>query len=606
MNRYLKKILILTVALAMVLTLCSAFGFAEEKSSDSGELVVKDYSITDVKGNPVSLITKGQTVNITLYMKHTTRNAYGLNDNDNMTIDRRADSFSGGQVSVTYINSAGLLEMTVQIKGLKYKGTGNTLKLLAGYWGSPGQQDYVDVSITECKEYEEPTYEPTEPSTPDPLPAPKAIISRSELASSIKANQEITVTVYVKNIGSTTMQSPVIQFTPSDSLMLPGSSSMMQLKNIAPGKTESVDVRVRALGTITGANQSLDATLTFDYFNRVSTVSGSSEGKIIIPAKVKKTDDESQEDATVDSPVPNIIITGFDYGGESVAAGSAFGLNIKFMNTNRKLSVENLVVTIDGGEGFAINGSTNTFYFDKIKPGKTKQIHVPMKALNTLTNGVQPVTASFKYEYVDHQKRSSVTSDLKVSIPVYQPDKFEITKPTVPVVVYAGEETSLSLNYVNKSKGEISNVEASIEGDVDTAAPVQNIGNLEAGKSGTIAFAVTPSEPGETRFTIKVTYEDGNGTVKTRVFPVVMNVEEMEPIDPGMDEPMPEEDEGGGVKWPIIIGIAVLALIAALLIIKKKKKAAAARKEAEMWDNWDDDEDISGKTDGAPAVEDKK
>ena len=402
------------------------------------------------------------------------------------------------------------------------------------------------------------------------------------------------------------MQSPVIQFTPSDSLMLPGSSSMMQLKNIAPGKTESVDVRVRALGTITGANQSLDATLTFDYFNRVSTVSGSSEGKIIIPAKVKKTDDESQEDATVDSPVPNIIITGFDYGGESVAAGSAFGLNIKFMNTNRKLSVENLVVTIDGGEGFAINGSTNTFYFDKIKPGKTKQIHVPMKALNTLTNGVQPVTASFKYEYVDHQKRSSVTSDLKVSIPVYQPDKFEITKPTVPVVVYAGEETSLSLNYVNKSKGEISNVEASIEGDVDTAAPVQNIGNLEAGKSGTIAFAVTPSEPGETRFTIKVTYEDGNGTVKTRVFPVVMNVEEMEPIDPGMDEPMPEEDEGGGVKWPIIIGIAVLALIAALLIIKKKKKAAAARKEAEMWDNWDDDEDISEKTAGASAVEDKK
>ena len=174
------------------------------------------------------------------------------------------------------------------------------------------------------------------------------------------------------------------------------------------------------------------------------------------------------------------------------------------------------------------------------------------------------------------------------------------------MVVYAGEETSLSLNYVNKSKGEISNVEASIEGDVDTAAPVQNIGNLEAGKSGTIAFAVTPSEPGETRFTIKVTYEDGNGTVKTRVFPVVMNVEEMEPIDPGMDEPMPEEDEGGGVKWPIIIGIAVLALIAALLIIKKKKKAAAARKEAEMWDNWNDDEDISGKTDGAPAVEDKK
>ena len=600
MNRYLKKSLILTVVLAMVLTLCSAFGFAESKDDDGPEkLVITGYSITRINSvnNPgtAARVTKGDNVDITV--------SFISSENiDKLVFTRLVDSFGGGKISPAQ-TSVGNGSFEITIKSLTYKGSGKSLKFMASYNGS---QKNFEVPITECKEYEEPTYEPTEPSTPDPLPAPKAIISRSELASSIKANQEITVTVYVKNIGSTTMQSPVIQFTPSDSLMLPGSSSMMQLKNIAPGKTESVDVRVRALGTITGANQSLDATLTFDYFNRVSTVSGSSEGKIIIPAKVKKTDDESQEDATVDSPVPNIIITGFDYGGESVAAGSAFGLNIKFMNTNRKLSVENLVVTIDGGEGFAINGSTNTFYFDKIKPGKTKQIHVPMKALNTLTNGVQPVTASFKYEYVDHQKRSSVTSDLKVSIPVYQPDKFEITKPTVPVVVYAGEETSLSLNYVNKSKGEISNVEASIEGDVDTAAPVQNIGNLEAGKSGTIAFAVTPSEPGETRFTIKVTYEDGNGTVKTRVFPVVMNVEEMEPIDPGMDEPMPEEDEGGGVKWPIIIGIAVLALIAALLIIKKKKKAAAARKEAEMWDNWDDDEDISGKTDGAPAVEDKK
>lgn len=609
MNNLLKKSFILTMVFAMVLTMFAAFRITEDASASSenaetssGRLVVVSYSID---GNP-SRITKGQTVNVTLHLRHTQMTADYLGGNpNNIQVSRLVDGFSGGQTEITEMNRTGLLDFKVKIKGLVYKGTGSSLKLMLGYWGMPGQQDNMEVNITECKEYEEPKYEPVEPPAPDPVPAPKAVISRNELSDLIKPNQEITVTVSVKNTGSTTMQSPVIQFTPSDSLMLPGSSSMMQLKNIAPGKTESVDVRVRALGTITGANQSLDAALTFDYFNRVSTVSGSSEGKIIIPAKVKKTADGSEENATVDSPVPNIIITGFDYGGESVAIGSAFGLNIKFMNTNRKLSVENLVVTLDGGEGFAVNGSTNTFYFEKIKPGKTKQIHVPMKALNTLTNGVQPVAVSFKYEYVDHKKRAAVTSDLKVSIPVYQPDKFEITKPTVPVVVYAGEEISLSLNYVNKSKGEIFNVEASIEGDVDAATPVQNIGNLEAGKSGTIAFAVTAAEPGETQFTIKVTYEDGNGTVKTRFFPVVMNVEEMEPTDPGMDEPMPEEDEGG-VKWPIILGIVVAALAATLLIIKKKKKIAAAKKEAEMWDNWDDDEDISIKSNDNPAGEEKK
>lgn len=595
MNNAFKKSLILTMVLAMVLTICTAFTITEDASASSGELVVVSYSID---GNP-SRITKGQTINITLHLKHTTQSADGLDGN--MTIDRMADSFNGGLVNVTRINESGLLDMTVQVKGLTYKGTGKSLKLLVGYWGSPGKQDYVEIPITECKEYEEPTYEPVEPPTPDPVPAPKAIISRNELADSIKPNQEITVTVFVKNTGSTTMQSPVIQFTPSDSLMLPGSSSMTQLNNIAPGKTESVNIKVRAMDTISGANQYIDAALSFDFHNRVSLTSGTAEGKIIIPAKVKKT--EEPDANTVDSPVPNIIITRFDYGGASVAAGSGFNLSFKFKNTNSKISVENLVATVEGSEGLTLNGSSNTFYFEKVGAGSQKTIRVPMKASRTITGSAQPVSVSFKYEYVDKGKRTPVTSEQKITVPVYQPDRFEISKPTLPVVVYAGEETSLSMNYVNKSKGEISNVEAEIEGNIESVTPFQNIGNLEPGKSGTIVFAVTALEPGEAEFTIKVTYEDGNGDSKTREFPVVLNVEAMDYPDPGMDEPMPETEEGGGVSWPLIIGIIIAVAAVAFVIIKKKRKAAAAKKEAEMWDNWDDDDNPS---DDPAAGEEKK
>ena len=600
MNNMLKKCLILTMVFAMVLTMFSAFGFAESTHSDSGELVVVSYDIKDVNNKPITYITKNSEVNITLNLKHTTQTANGLINN--MTVDRRADSFSGGSVSVTKINSSGLLDMTVQITGLKYKGTGNSLKLLVGYWGSPGKQDYVEIPIVECKEYEEPTYTPSEPQQPDPIPAPKAIISRNELLNSIKPNEEITVTVYVKNIGSAAMQSPVIQFTPSDSLMLPGASSMMQLNSIAPGKTESVAVKVRALGTISGANQYIDAALSFDYHDRASLTSGTAEGKIIIPAKVKKTDDA--EDGTVDSPVPNIIITRFNYGGASVAAGAEFNLDFKFKNTSSKLKVENLVATVEGGEGLTLNGSSNTFYFEKVGAGNEKTVSVPMKAARTVTGSTQPVSVSFKYEYVDNGKRVPVTSEQKITVPVYQPDRFEISKPTVPVMVYAGEETSLSMNYVNKSKSEISNVEAEIEGNIESVTPFQNIGNLEPGKSGTIVFAVTALEPGEAEFTIKVTYEDGNGDTKTREFPVVLNVEAMDYPDPGMEEPTPETEESGGISWPLVIGIIIAVAAASFIIIKKKKKAAAARKEAEMWDNWDDEEDAS--TEASLTGEEKK
>ena len=64
--------------------------------------------------------------------------------------------------------------------------------------------------------------------------------------------------------------------------------------------------------------------------------------------------------------------------------------------------------------------------------------------------------------------------------------------------------------------------------------------------------------------------------------------------DPGMDEPMPEPEEEGGISWPLVIGIIIAIAAVAFIIIKKKKKAAAARKEAEMWDKWDDDMDDSG------------
>ena len=593
MNNLLKKSFILTMVLAMVLTMFAAFGFAESTPSDSGELVVTGYNILAINSNTnigkTPRISKGNSVKLEIMFRKA-----GLADLD---FTRLVDSFSNGKISGVKDENGSTFK--IEIDNLIYKGTGNSLKFMATYSG--GQRNF-EISVLECKEYQESTNEQSTPYEPDPIPAPKAIISRNELLSSIKPNEEITVTVFVKNIGSTTMQSPVIQFTPSDSLMLPGASSMMQLKNIAAGKTESVDIKVRAMGSISGANQYLDAALNFDYYNRVNHTSGTAEGRIIIPAKVKKTEDV--DDGTIDSPVPNIIITRFDYGGASVAAGSDFNLNFKFKNTSGKLKVENLVATVEGGEGLTLNGSSNTFYFEKVSAGQEKSISVPMKAARTVTGSAQPVSVSFKYEYVDNSKRTPITSEQKITVPVYQPDRFEISKPTLPVMVYAGEETSLSMNYVNKSKSEISNVEAEISGNIESVTPFQSIGNLEPGKSGTIVFAVTALDPGEAEFTIKVTYEDGNGDTKTREFPVTLNVEAMDYSDPGMDEPIPEPEEEGGSKLPLILGIIAAAAVIGTVIFRKKKKAAAAKKEAEMWDNWDDEDDISGET--PSAGEEKK
>ena len=51
-------------------------------------------------------------------------------------------------------------------------------------------------------------------------------------------------------------------------------------------------------------------------------------------------------------PVPNIIITNFTYGGDSVAAGADFNLDFTFQNMGQ-VAVTNMVITVDGGESFA-------------------------------------------------------------------------------------------------------------------------------------------------------------------------------------------------------------------------------------------------------------
>lgn len=96
-------------------------------------------------------------------------------------------------------------------------------------------------------------------------------------------------------------------------------------------------------------------------------------------------------------PVPNIIITNFTYGDGSVAVGTNFDLGFTFQNMG-KVAVSNMVVTVDGGENFAISGGTNTFYYDSLWAGYSLTQTVPMQVLSSAKNGAQGIDINFKYE----------------------------------------------------------------------------------------------------------------------------------------------------------------------------------------------------------------
>lgn len=308
-------------------------------------------------------------------------------------------------------------------------------------------------------------------------------------------------------------------------------------------------------------------------------------------------------------PVPNIIITNFAYGGDSVAAGSKFNLDFTFQNKGQ-VAVTNMVVTVDGAEGFAIAGGTNTFYVDALWAGYAMTQTVPMQALASAKSGAQPVTVNFRYEYVDAGARSSSQSDVKISVPISQPDRFEISDPVVPDQVIAGQENTVTMEYVNKGKGDIANVEATMEGEgFDATMKTQYVGNVASGATGTIGYAFTPHASGELKTTLKVTYEDSDGQTKTKEFPLTVSVADAPAADqPGASDSV--EGRGGdrGLPVPAYVAIAVgvvTVITAIVLLVRRRRKQKAKKNDIdEDWDDWSegkDDKTDTGVTDGAAA-----
>ena len=410
------------------------------------------------------------------------------------------------------------------------------------------------------------------------VPQPVVLVTRSATGKPISAGETLPVTLTFQNAGTTALVKPVVSVTTSESLILMDPTSTFLLPDLAPGKSTSISVKVQATKELSSTNQSLNTELKYLYDNGEAMTQATSSDKVNIAANASSKSDAS---------VPNVVVRSYSYGESSVPSGSAFPLSFTFENTGA-VPISNVVVTVDGGETFTMDASTNTYYYKTLAAGASQTQEIPMRAVPTGKSGAQGLTLSFKYEYEDGEKRTQTNSDVKLSIPVYQPDRFQINAPSVPETVNMGEETELLLAYVNKGKDDLANLEATVEGEgVDTPARTQYLGNVTAGGNGNIGFALTPNTEGDVKVVLKISYENADQQVQTREFPVTLHV-----TAPPLPEDFPDDfdpDMGeGGFPW-LPVGLAVGAVVLAggggLLIWKKKKGGKA---DENSWDDWDD------------------
>lgn len=589
----MKRISRSLLSLCLALVLCAALlpvNVAKATGEGTTAQARTSFLITGYRASRSSIYT-GDTVDITVYLSRTD------GSNDSIRVVRGLDSFQDGTASAVASGQNG--EYTVTFTGLTYTGdSGKQLAFTIYYEGNGGDyQDGNTVPVRECVPYTEPT--PAPEPTPETIPEPRAVFNSDGTSTSIAAGETKTITVYIQNAGTTAMRDPILTLKSSGSLLIMGSQDYM-LDDIRAGRDTAVTVTVKAPDKIESQMQTIDASLSFYYDNGTQLTGGSASGSVNVLSTVTK---DTKDEETIASPTPIVILSKYNYGGSSVAAGSSTNLSFSFTNTSKTIKIENVMVTVTGGQDLMLNGSTNTFYFESVAASGSKTVTVPMKAAQLISASAQDVKIDVTYEYVDQNARKSGNATLSLSVPLYQPDRFELSEPKTSYTGYVGEETSLTIDYVNKGKSAINNVEATISGDIDSPTPYQRVGTIDGGKNGTIAFAVTPQLEGENQVKIVITYEDSNGNTKERVFEATVEAMAYEPADPGMDDPgMIDPEPASTFPWKYVIIAVVAALIVLLIVLRIRKKKAKQKAEQALWDKWDEEELAEEKQEAAEAA----
>ena len=296
---------------------------------------------------------------------------------------------------------------------------------------------------------------------------------------------------------------------------------------------------------------------------------------------------------------PRIIIDSYSFGGSQVMGGSPFTLSMNFKNTSTNVDIQNLKITVQSaadeetGGVFTPTASSNSFFVDNLAKNSAVTKSIVLMPPSDAKPKSYGVDISFEYEAMLNGELHEFSSTERISIPVVQSDRFEIGEVTTWGDFYVGEMSDIMVNYVNKGKTTINNLEITVESDMlNIPESTTYVGNVESGTSAMFSTSVTALTEGDVTGRVTFKYEDSNGSPVEVVKEFTGTAINMF-VDPGTDvpvDPIPEVPEETGTPWWqwALIGVVAVAVIAGGAFFYKKKKKAKMEKEDAAFDDFDE------------------
>lgn len=561
MKRMNKLLALILVFLLLCPVMAQAVGY-EEDYRYINNWIVAEYEVSQ------PAIYRNDYVNISVVL-------YNAADPgvDGLKIAPEASSFNGANVTTPEDYGNGYVH--VVFHGARYMGEGNTFMMRV-------DGEVLSLTIHECVPDSE--IQPAPDQT-----TPVLQVGREDQPKAIAKGEKQSVRLWVSNLTDHELEDVVAVVTPPSDLQITDNSVTYPLGRIRRGDVFFFDVSLQANEEISSASQPLSVEVSYAYAQGDTMTRGSSTQTVPLSAVVSK------DTASMTASVPNVIVSGYDYGTEKIYAGTAFDLKLEFKNTSSVKTVENIVMTIDSGESLAITNASNSYHFASLTPGSTQTQTINLQALPAAPTAPAVMSVKFSYEYIDTDERRAVTQEQTISLPVYQLDRFELTQDMTFVDAWQYQESFLTLSYVNKGKSTVYNVSAELQGDIPAMSKVQNIGNVEAGRSGTIDFIITPEMAGEDTCKVVVTYEDDAMQVMEKEFEFEVMVNEMFVPEPMPEEEIMMEEPQPKTGWilPTVLGVIAAGVVVLVVLKKRKKKKSGVVETFVFADGTEDSDGLS-------------
>lgn len=288
---------------------------------------------------------------------------------------------------------------------------------------------------------------------------------------------------------------------------------------------------------------------------------------------------------------PKLYMTLYKTEPEQPIVGKDFTLTLHLHNSNREKSVRNIKGTLSFENGFGLEGqdlgpaflpqgSSNSFYTERIDPDKDAVLTIQLRGQNGMAAKVYQATLDLEYE---DKEGNAYRATERFGISFKQKAELLIDPPELISAGTEKQEMTLQMNLYNTGKDTLSNFLVDCEGgDFEVkGSPRYYVGEFKPGASDHYRITLLPKKTGKVQGKLRLSYEDsaGENHQQELSFAGETDAANQESIL-AADQPQTDQKDTGMGVWPLFfLGLLLLAGIGYGVIRWRRKKKQKKEEE---------------------------